>query len=507
MKRTLSVSISGTVFQIEDNAYKLIEEYLGKLEKYFSVQEGGNEVLADIEFRIAEILKERNGREKEVVILSDIEFVIEQLGSPEEFMEPEEIGGKSREKEKTSTSERKLYRDIDHQFIAGICSGLAKYLNLDRVLVRILWILFTIMTSGFFILVYLIMWAIVSPAHTSSQKLEMQGEPVNVKNIRKEVNEKTTRPHERRSSGFGRFLGIILKTLGIIILIIIGLPLIIALIAIIIALIAAVVGVIAFADMIPFTQHSLEILRTDSFSHNGMYLMGFVIVMSIIFFTSKIMFKHKGKSGWFIFIMSILFIIGFAMSLKSGGKIIRELGENFENNIDYSMNFKEMQSTNGIKIKKYSTDNEISSLSASDTLIIYIPDFEELKSDEISAIDKRTYFFLTSGDNKLKIKQTIKNKELTSISMSEINHLILNTHFKNRSLEFERNGTNSFSEELLENIDSLNVTIQIPNNKPFRLKGKLEKLEKIRFSENTEYNGEIDKAILMMTDKGVKIVK
>jgi len=80
---------------------------------------------------------------------------------------------------------KRLYRNMDDRILGGVCSGLGAYVNLDPVIVRVIFVIATL--SGISILVYLIMWIVIPPALTTAKKLEMQGDPVNIENIEKTI--------------------------------------------------------------------------------------------------------------------------------------------------------------------------------------------------------------------------------------------------------------------------------------------------------------------------------
>ncbi|MFW5793521.1 MAG: PspC domain-containing protein [Bacteroidota bacterium] len=189
MKKTVTVNISGIIFHIDEDAFQKLNNYLESLRKHFSKEAGGDEILSDIEARIAEMLEEKIGTRKEVVSISDVDEITAQLG------EPGEIGGESTEEEtepepkKTySREERKLFRDPDNKMIGGVASGLGAYFNVDATWFRIAFVVFTFF-YGFGPLAYLILWIVVPKASTTAERLSMRGEKINVSNIEKSIKE------------------------------------------------------------------------------------------------------------------------------------------------------------------------------------------------------------------------------------------------------------------------------------------------------------------------------
>lgn len=191
MKKTVTINISGIIFHIDEDAFENLNKYLESLRKYFSQEDSGDEILSDIESRIAEMLQERISSRKEVITITDVDEITSQLG------EPGEIGGESAGDEKEEEpkqnkqyyrEERRLFRDPDNKMLGGVASGLAAYFNIDRTWIRIAFIVFTFF-YGFGPLAYLIMWIVVPKANTTADRLSMKGEKINVSNIEKSIKE------------------------------------------------------------------------------------------------------------------------------------------------------------------------------------------------------------------------------------------------------------------------------------------------------------------------------
>ncbi len=202
MKKTYTIHLSGSVFYIEDDAYEVLQKYLISLKNYFGDTEEGREILADIEFRIAEIFIGKTTEEKKVVTLEWVNEVVEMMGTPETFSEVEDSEEPFSKKTK---QKRRLYRDPEHQVLGGVCGGLAAYFDMDPVIVRLIMVLLFLAT-GIAIFVYIILWIVVPKAINAAQRLEMRGEEVTVKNIekfiREEVNSVKASYNKFRKEGF-----------------------------------------------------------------------------------------------------------------------------------------------------------------------------------------------------------------------------------------------------------------------------------------------------------------
>lgn len=187
MKKTVNVAIGGCSFIIDEDAYNVIENYLDRFKAAIGTESSSKDVMEELESRIADLLKGRlAGRE---VVSSDMaEAVIGQLGYPEGYKPQEENSNPYENSSSTGTNTekpvRKLFRDPDDKKIAGVCSGLALFLGIDVVLVRILFLIALICGSaGFWI--YVIVWIAAPVANTAAEKCELRGIPATAENIRK----------------------------------------------------------------------------------------------------------------------------------------------------------------------------------------------------------------------------------------------------------------------------------------------------------------------------------
>jgi len=186
MKKTYTIHLSGSVFHIEEDAYEVLQKYLVSLKNYFGNDDEGREILADIEFRIAEIFSSKITENKKVVTTEWVNEVIEVMGTPENFSETEETEEPFGEKTK---KKKRLYRDPEQKVLGGVCGGLGAYLNMDPVVVRLIAVLLFFLTSGVAVIAYLILWIAVPKAVNAAQRLEMRGEDVTVKNIEKFIKD------------------------------------------------------------------------------------------------------------------------------------------------------------------------------------------------------------------------------------------------------------------------------------------------------------------------------
>ena len=264
MKKTVTINLDKTIFNIDDDAYELLEAYLQSLNEHFAHEEGGQEILNDIESRIAELFKERLGFGMQVITRQEVNEVIAIMGRPDEIETPLEgeapdEGGTPGETASASSPtdennngnnsgstpeperrSRRLYRDPDNRVLGGVASGIAYYIGLDVVLVRVILVLLLPLWASS-IWIYLLLWICVPEARTTAQKLEMRGETPTVDNIRRAVEEEHTSGQSTDNS-LGRTVGEIFRGIFKIFFIFIGGLIALSIIATLVTCIVSLLG-------------------------------------------------------------------------------------------------------------------------------------------------------------------------------------------------------------------------------------------------------------------------
>ena len=188
MNKTININLGGIFFHIDEIAYQKLKRYLDAIRKSLSDDpQGRDEIINDIEHRIGELLSERITSERQVVNENDIDDITKIMGKPEDYLVDEEIF-EDEPKTKRHTNTKKLFRDGDDKFLGGVCSGLAHYVGIDVIWMRIIWL---VLLFGFGIgfLIYPLLWILIPQAETTAEKLQMNGEPVNIDNIERKIRE------------------------------------------------------------------------------------------------------------------------------------------------------------------------------------------------------------------------------------------------------------------------------------------------------------------------------
>lgn len=182
MKKVVTVGIGRKSFVIDDDAYQRLSTYLNKFKQQTQMGIQTSDVMEDLEERIAELFTEELGSKYQVVNIAMVNKIIAQLGMPDGS--PMEDSFEQAKEYSNYSTVRKLYRNPDDKTIAGVCSGLALYLNIDVVLVRVLFVIAFFLGGGGF-WAYIIIWIVAPRANTAAKKCEMRGIPVTAENLRR----------------------------------------------------------------------------------------------------------------------------------------------------------------------------------------------------------------------------------------------------------------------------------------------------------------------------------
>jgi len=202
MNKTININLGGIFFHIDESAYQKLKDYLSAIRRSLSDDPNGrDEIINDIETRIGELLSEKIKDVRQVINESDIEEVVEIMGKPEDYMVDDEIFSDEGYSNKQYKRSKKLYRDGDDKFLGGVSSGIAHYLELDVIWIRLAWLV-AAFGFGFGFILYPILWILLPQANTTAEKLEMEGEQVNISNIEKKIKEEIASASDRVKNGF-----------------------------------------------------------------------------------------------------------------------------------------------------------------------------------------------------------------------------------------------------------------------------------------------------------------
>lgn len=185
MKKTVTANVSGTVFHIEEDAYDQLQRYLSGIRAQLDANAGREEILADVEARIAELFNERLGGKRQVVTIDDVQHVMSVMGKPEDYGDGSGSTDGAASGNASQRGYKRFFRDPDDKWVGGVIGGLAAYIGMDPIWLRIIMIVFILLGKGTPILLYVLLWILVPKAETAADRLRMDGEPVTVDNLKK----------------------------------------------------------------------------------------------------------------------------------------------------------------------------------------------------------------------------------------------------------------------------------------------------------------------------------
>jgi len=346
MKKAIKINLNGIIFHIDDDAYEKLKSYLDTIGRHFSNKQESQEIINDIESRIAELFQERITAENQVITLGIVNEVIDIMGNPEDIADTgeEEERGSFHER---YTGSKRLYRDPENAVIGGVCGGLSAYFSVDPVIFRLLFVIF-FFAGGASILVYIILWIVLPKAETAAQKLEMRGEKVNVSNLEKKIREeyenvkenvkenvdkaKNSDAYRSARSGASDFFEVVGKILLVfvkVILIIIGISLGMAGLGILMGLITLPFVGMHFAPFGSYDFSLGEFLSpfTDPVSVTllviAISLLILIPIAAMLYGLIRVIFNVKGNSRglmvggltlWLVSLFTILGILAFESS-------------------------------------------------------------------------------------------------------------------------------------------------------------------------------------------------
>ncbi|MCV9929104.1 PspC domain-containing protein [Flavobacterium sp. LS1R49] len=190
MNKTVNINLGGMFFHIDEDAYLKLTRYFDAIKRSLGNSSGKDEIIKDIEMRVSELLTEKQKSEKHVVGLKDVDEVIAVMGQPEDYIIEEEANSSNQSFSNSGTRRtKKLYRDKEKGMIGGVATGLGHYFGIDAVWLKIMFLIFVFAGFGTGIVAYIVLWIVTPEAITTSEKLEMTGEPVTISNIEKKVRE------------------------------------------------------------------------------------------------------------------------------------------------------------------------------------------------------------------------------------------------------------------------------------------------------------------------------
>jgi phage shock protein PspC (stress-responsive transcriptional regulator) len=177
MKTVTTIHLNGRAYQVEDDAHKALAAYLEKASAALADDPDKDEIVADFEQAIAEKFAKYLNEKKNVVTLAEIEAIINEMGPVGRATKNEDGAEKEKQPSDGASAPKRLYRIREGRMIAGVCNGIAAYLNVDVTVVRIMFVVVAIISQGAGLLAYIVLMMIIPAADTDEKKAHATGSP------------------------------------------------------------------------------------------------------------------------------------------------------------------------------------------------------------------------------------------------------------------------------------------------------------------------------------------
>lgn len=333
------MNLGGMPFQIDDEAFEKLNAYLKAVKRKFSHVQGNEEIVEDIEARMAEMFQDNlDATATKIVSIKDVDGAIEAMGRPEEFeqgFDEDDVIGGPNGSSKSYTVGKKLFRDTDDRIIGGVISGITKYFGFESPkLLRIIFVIIPFLdiffwgaVTGTLIFIYAILWIVLPKAVSATQKMQMRGEPVNLDNIEKNFSDgyQTVKKNFNQDStrrDLGDVLGTIVVAVGKILLAFALFVVGMIMIAIIIGLLGSALGLGIAA---PFAANTILGNSWIGWTLTiGALLMLLAFPVFLISLFTKLLFKTKTNMPAIAFGTLGAFILGLILTTFSGFNLSKE---------------------------------------------------------------------------------------------------------------------------------------------------------------------------------------
>ena len=179
MKKVITINLNGTAYQLEEGGYETLHAYLQQAAAKLQDNPDKDEIVADLEQAVADKCREHLTATKNVVTDDEIKSIIEKMG-PVEDAEPDDAAKKPKPE---AGAPKRLFKIREGAIFEGVCNGIAAYFDVDVTLVRVAFIVLTILTGGAWIAAYILMAIFVPEARTAEDRATAQGQPFNAQAI------------------------------------------------------------------------------------------------------------------------------------------------------------------------------------------------------------------------------------------------------------------------------------------------------------------------------------
>jgi phage shock protein PspC (stress-responsive transcriptional regulator) len=516
MDKTIKINLGGTLFQIDEEAFRILKDYLQSISNRFTNVHGGHETVEDIETRIAEIFQSQKGLAG-VISKENVESMISIIGKPEDF----EAGDFKNEAPPYASIRKRMHRNPDYIIVGGVCSGIAAYLNTDPVLIRILFVIAFFFGIG--IIAYFILWIAIPKARTEAQKREMYGDShygrVNTDNT--QGNYIAGSPYysneNPNSSPVGNAINEIFRAIGKACYVIVRIFLIIIGVALVLT---GFLAILSFIIVFVFGVYSF-----DTSGVNLIYLKDFltyivnpsavpwIIVLStitfilpmlaLIYWGVKMIFWFRARDG----VVSLVALVIWVMSLAALSIIGFNEGISFAETGKTTIETILPRSQDTLYVM---TDNKIADLKYDKQFSLPHEEYSVFLNDQKKELYIRTYIAVERSDDKMR-KIEIRKRSAGRTELEAVNKtdgLIFHYNIKGDTLSMDEYFTSPAGRKW--SADNVGIKLSIPIGTIL----KFEKNPRIllhssfrnEYDDNLESSWESGNSVWAMSDNGLEPV-
>ncbi len=437
MDKTININLGGALFQIDEEAFRILRDYLQAITNRFGNTQGGHETIDDIESRIAEIFQSQKGLAG-VVTKENVETMITIIGKPEDFGE----GDPETTSSYYTTRKRRMYRNPDDTIAGGVCSGLAAYLDTDTVIFRILFVLFSLF-FGVGLLIYLALWIALPVARTDSQKRDLYGDSYH-KSINKKNAAGSSVPNFNSSSGIANALNEVFRAVGKVLYVILRIILIMIGVSFVVTgflSIFSYVMVFIYPGIFSFDTHGLNLVDIPHFLRyvvNPSYVPWIMILTTLtivlpltalIYWGVKMIFWFKARDG----VISLAAFVVWVMAVSALAIIGFNEGVNFAHTAKDSSGSVMQHNPDTLYIV---SDKKVADLKYENVISIPHDEYSVFINDDRKELYIRPFLDIErSDDNKTQIEIKKRSAGRTQMdAMKKAEELIYNYKFSGDSL-------------------------------------------------------------------------
>ena len=521
MDKTININLGGTLFQIDEEAFRILRDYLQAINNRFANVQGGHETIEDIESRIAEIFQSQKGLAG-VVTKDNVEAMIKIIGKPEDFDQgwPDQPGPS------ISSQKKRMFRNPEDKIIGGVCSGIAAYLDSDPVLFRILFVLFTAFFGvGFF--VYLGLWIALPEARTDSQKRSMYGNNYNPGKSDRKTDENSLVVSTANyisgytsSSKLGNAINEVFRALGRVFYIVLRIFLIIFGVALVLTgflaiLLFVIVFIIRYPGAFSFDSSGVNLIYLKDFLNyivNPAAVPWIIILSTITFILPMLALIYWGVKMIFWFrakdcVVSLVALVIWVMSIAALSIIGFNEGISFAETGKTTIETVLPKSQDTLYVM---TDNKIADLKYDKQFSLPHEQYSVFLNDQKKELYIRTYFAVERSDDKLRRieirKRSAGHTELEAVNKTD--GLIFNYSIKGDTLFMDEYFTCPSGRKW--SADNVGINLYIPAGTILKFEKKprilLHSSFRNEYDDYLESSWESGNSVWAMTDNGLEPV-